>query len=298
MDFFAGIDGGGTKTRVIIQSLDCSVELTEEFSAFNFNSIGEKAFRTLLDKIIAFIERQGNCISLCLGAAGVSNQNMCEIIGERLSASRIPNWKLVGDHVIAHYGALNGRNGIILIAGTGAIAYGRNDGQEARSGGWGHIIGDGGSGYAIARDSFAHLAKVYDGYGKPTMLKELFAREYDLSSRDKIIAYVYKGDKSAVAALSPLVEKAYWAGDEVASDIIRRNAKDLADNCICVADKLGLESGYIATLGGLLSHETCMRVEFEKLLKALRPGFECVYPLNNALNGALILAKETAGEKS
>ena len=297
MEFIAGIDGGGTKTRLIVRSLDGSFEKIYEYGAFNFNSIGEKAFSSLLAEICDELSSLGVCKSLCVGAAGISNSKMRDAIDKGFSVSFIKKWSLVGDNVTAHYGALSGNEGIILIAGTGAICYGRNNtGEEWRCGGWGHLIGDDGSGYALGRDALSHLAKVIDGYGDETIIRELVASKLSLKDRGDIIAYVYGHDKSAVAALSPLVEDAYWANDKTAVRIVVENATALVDGICCVADKLDLSNVSVALLGGLLSHETCMRKEVVRLLGERRSDIKCVYPADDALHGALMIAASMINE--
>ena len=118
VEFFAGIDGGGTRTSVLVESSDRSVSDKKVFPAFNFNSIGEAAFRSLVREILSWLETFGPCQKLCIGAAGISNARMSECLNDMLSSSSVvKSYEVTGDQVIAHYGALSGKEGIILIAG-------------------------------------------------------------------------------------------------------------------------------------------------------------------------------------
>ena len=156
MRFTAGIDGGGTKTTVECRDAQGAVLCRKTFGAFNLNSIGEDAFRGLLAEITGFFSGLGGCGALCIGAAGVSNSRVRELTAEAVGQAGIRRWRLAGDHETALYGALAGGPGCALIAGTGSICCGRNAaGGFARAGGWGHLIDDGGSGYALGRDALA-----------------------------------------------------------------------------------------------------------------------------------------------
>ena len=299
MKIIAGLDGGGTKTRILIESLDGSFSEEKGFGAFNLNGIGVEAFQNLLEDITAYLDSKGECIALCIGASGISNKKATSMIKEHFSSSPIKNWKLVGDHIIALHGALNGKEGIIVVCGTGSVTVGRNaKGEYARSGGWGHLIGDEGSGYGLGRDAFFAITKDIDGYGKKTMLTSLVAEKLNLRSKDDIISYVYSGDKSAVAALSPIVEEAYLAGDSIAAAIIKKNACCIVDNIECVVGKLQLTFGRVALHGGVVNNETCMRREIISLMKKRLPYFSCIHPEKDSLHGALMMAQEMVSDEA
>lgn len=290
VDFVCGIDGGGTRTTAVCCTPDGREIARKVFGPFNLNSIGEEAFRGILKDIVSFLEETGNCRALCIGAAGVNNLRMAEIVHEAFSETGIC-YKLVGDEVIAHTGALNGKEGIILIAGTGSICFGKNSaGKSATAGGWGHLLGDEGSGYGLGRDAIRAVSRVLDGYGEPTAIRELIAGEFGLDTPEKIVSYVYSNDKSAVAKISHLVEKAYWDKDPVAIGIVRSNAEALVNIVMAVSSRLGLEKCDVALLGGLMEHPTCLRDEFVRLLAERSRDLHCISPLNNAAQGAVMEA--------
>ena len=293
MKFIAGIDGGGTKTKVVVASLEGEALLSQVFGPFNLNSIGAERFAALLDEICTWLNQQGQCLALCIGSAGISNQEMTRLVAERIQRGGIKNWKLVGDQVIALNGALEGRPGIALIAGTGSICFGKNAaGQFARSGGWGHLIGDEGSGYALGRDALTAVARAWDGWGERTLLSELLASELGLDDQKKIISYTYGGDKSRIAALSRLVEQAAARDDHVALGIICANAVLMTRLVGTVAKQLELEAPEVAMLGGLLENETMLRAQFQAEMAKQYPQMACVLPHRDAAAGAVMLAQE------
>ena len=287
--FVCGVDGGGTKTTAICCSPDGKEIARRVFGPFNLNSIGTQAFKSILNELVLFLNETGNCRALCIGAAGITNNRVPECAKAVLGKTGIP-YKLMGDFEIAHTGALDGKEGIILIAGTGSVCYGKNSvGSTAMAGGWGHLIGDAGSGYGIGRDALSAVARMYDGYGEPTILKDLLARELKLDTAEKIVSYVYSNDKSAVAALSPIVDKAYSMGDAVATQIIRSNAEALVQLVKAVASRLDFSSCSVALLGGLLENETALKAEFVELLHS-STNLHCVSPLHSAAEGAVLEA--------
>ena len=290
LDYVCGVDGGGTKTTAICCSPNGKEIARRVFGPFNLNSIGTQAFGNILNELVSFLNETGNCRALCIGAAGITNNQVSECADAILGKTEIP-YKILGDYEIAHTGALNGNEGIILIAGTGSVCYGKNkEGKTAMAGGWGHLIGDAGSGYGIGRDALSAVARMYDGYGEPTILKDLLDREFNLDTAEKIVSYVYSNDKSAVAALSPIVGKASRMGDAIAIQIIRSNAEALVKLVKAVASRLDFTSCNVALLGGLLEHQTALREEFEGLMAEDAPGLRCVGPLRSAAEGAVLEA--------
>ncbi len=292
MNFLAGMDGGGTKTKLVCVTPDGQSLDTRIFGPFNLNSIGQERFTELLDEIGSYLASLGTCRALCIGSAGISNQVMVQLVSDAMSRWGIQNWKLVGDQEIALWGALDGQPGIALIAGTGSICFGRAaDGTTARSGGWGHLIGDEGSGYALGRDALAAVAKSWDGYGPETRITSLLAEQLHLSTQREIISYVYGGDKSRVAALSRLVEQAAREQDAAALDIIRKNAAQMAQLVGAVAKRLRLATAQAAMLGGMLENDTLLRKAFQEEMAAAYPQISCVSPRHDAAAGAVMLAE-------
>lgn len=293
MDFVAGIDGGGTKTLLLCKDLNGKVLLSTKFGAFNINSIGLDAFLSMLDEIADTLNDLGNCRFLCIGAAGVSNEQMRLAVNQVLVRRGILNFSLVGDHEIALEGAHKGGPGLAVISGTGSICFGKDQsGRIERSGGWGHLIGDDGSAYALGRDAFSACAKSIDGYGPTTVLVNLLRDKFGLSSRGDIIEYVYSGDKTRVAEVSKIVGEAYIFDDAIAQSIVRKNAVALAETALGVSKKLNLECANVALLGGLIDKDTPFRDEFIAALGRLNGNLKCIAPELSALEGAVMLAEK------
>lgn len=290
--FVAGIDGGGTKTIVLCHDLQGNFLAEKKFGPFNMNSIGEEGFSDLMEEICAFLQSIGKCCFLCIGAAGISNLQMQSIIEHTLEKFQINAWKLAGDHETGLWGAFEGKAGISVVAGTGSFCFGKNEtGETVRAGGWGHLIGDEGSGYAIGRDAFREIARYMDGRTGKTSLAEAVEIGLQLDSRQKMTAYIYGNDKSSVAAVSRIVEKEAAKGDMTANAILRNNAFELAELVETVGKRLEMERGEVALMGGLLEHDTLYRAMVADAIQEKCPGFACVKPKQDSAVGAVMMAE-------
>ena len=286
----AGIDGGGTHTRLELRDDRNHLIRRESFGPFNLNSIGEPAFRSRLREVFAACGDISECGKLCIGGAGVSNPRLGEILEEELKIAGFSGkWKLCGDQEIALRGAMEGP-GAVVIAGTGSICFGRNAaGETARSGGFGHRIDDGGSGYAIGRDLLSAAVRAADGRLEDQAILEAVCRRLGVQTVPELIAFVYAPttDKSEIATLSGIALE--LADDPTAEKILRREAEELDQLVQAVQKRLHLEGCRVALLGGLLNDPNPYRqIVAERLSEIAVP----VEPLHDALWGAAQTAWE------
>lgn len=286
--FVIGIDGGGTKTRVEIRDQDNRLQERKLYGAFNLNSIGENGFRSLLREI--FSEEMSQCAGICIGAAGVSNPKVSRILNEVLKEKKYGGpCKLCGDQEIALRGAMDGP-GIAVIAGTGSICFGKNAaGETARSGGYGHLIDDWGSGYALGREGLSMCVRVFDGREEETGLCGAILKMLNISSPEELVTFVYSGGtrKSDIAALAAAVLRQAEMKDTAAIQILHRQAEEIVKMVRAVQNKLNMHDCPIALLGGLFSSENpYCRIVREKL------GTCVCRPCHDALWGAAQMAWE------
>ncbi len=289
--FIAGIDGGGTHTRLEIRDMENRTLRRGEFGPFNINSIGEDTFRKLLREIFAFCGDMAQCRKICFGAAGISNPAVERILAEELeNAGFRGKWHLCGDQAIALRGAMD-EPGIILISGTGSICYGRNArGETARSGGYGHLIDDGGSGYALGRDVLSAAVRALDGRTSDTGILEAVCRRLG-TGPEGIVPFVYNPatDKSLIAAFSSIALELAEADDVGAWNILHTQAWELAALVIAVQLRLELQGCKIALLGGLIGKDNAYSRVVAEQLASLGT---VVAPAHDALWGAAQMAWE------
>lgn len=290
--FSVGIDGGGTHTRVAIVDERGEIVSRSTFGPFNISAIGEVNCRNRLREVFGSIGKMSDCRSVCIGGAGVSSDRLGGIIREELAAVGFAGkLRLCADFVIAKRGAMAGP-GAILICGTGSVAYGvTGGGEELRVGGYGHLVDDGGSGYAIGRDGLMKTIRMLDGRLEKTGLADAVLAEIGGTGIQSILDYVYYSgrDKSAVAALTKSVLKCAEDGDPVAMDILKTECEELALIVSAVSRKMGGERFRLSLFGGLLENDTVYRRITEERLSAYA---EIIKPEHDALYGAAKLAYE------
>ncbi|HPS81896.1 MAG TPA: BadF/BadG/BcrA/BcrD ATPase family protein, partial [Candidatus Limiplasma sp.] len=162
--YVAGWDGGGTKTRVVCLSAGGEPFAEHTFGPLNPNGTSETEVCRTVSEALRWMETLGRCTALTVSSAGVSNPDVSSLLGRLLSENGYhERFQLVGDQESALYGAV-GPYGAVLVAGTGSICYGRNrQGDTARSGGYGYLVDDEGSGYAIGRDILTAVLRAGDG---------------------------------------------------------------------------------------------------------------------------------------
>ena len=290
--FLAGIDGGGTHTRLEIRDMDNRFLRREEFGPFNLNSIGEAAFRQLLRQVFAACGDMARCAGICFGAAGISNPRVGEILTEELrSAGFAGKYKLCGDQEIALRGAMDGP-GVAVIAGTGSICFGKNQaGSTARSGGYGHLIDDGGSGYALGRDILSSAIRAVDGRCSSREILEAVLARLGGSTAGDIVSFVYSPStgKAAIAQYAAIALDQAEQGSREAQQILLRGAQELYQLVQAVQTQLQLQQCPLALLGGLISTDNPYRRVVVQTLSSLGT---VIAPAHDALWGAAQMAWE------
>lgn len=290
---YAGIDGGGTKTTLVLCDKEGNQLTRKIFGSFNLNSIGEAAFRTLLAELFATIGQWGECGRVGIGAAGVSNPAVSRIVTEVAASYGLRGRiELKGDQEIALYGATGGRPGCILIAGTGSICTGMDEcGRIVRTGGWGHLIDDAGSGYALGRDALAALVRAQDGRGEATLLTEFILTKLAVREPEELIAAIYGAeDKSLIASLAVAVEQAGRKQDQTALRILSHNGRALAELVAAVSKQINMSHMPLILMGGLLMHETLLREAAVAEIKASLPQVRLTEAVMDGAAGAALLA--------
>ena len=290
--FIAGIDGGGTSAKLELRDLNGTQLCRKEFGPFNLTAVGRDSFIQRLREIFSYCGNMSDCASLCIGCAGITKVETSALIrGELTNAGFHGILKLCGDHEIALRGAMSGP-GCILIAGTGSIAYGKNaSGLAIRIGGYGHLIDDRGSGYAIGRDALAFTVQTLDGCRPQNRLTEAVLTFLHAINSIDIVNYVYapQTGKSGLAALAPVVLKAAEAGDGYGMEIIQKNSDDLALMIRTLIRRLALDAPRIAFSGGLLNTENIYSTLTAKKISEFA---EVIKPEHDPLFGAVMLAED------
>lgn len=276
MKYLIGIDGGGTSTRAALFELTPEgpgrrIRQAESGSS-NLNSNTEEQVRQNLADLFRALNPQDAVATGC-GIAGVSTPGVTEQIARILSETGYPEpHVVVGDYETALRGALGRSPGVLLIAGTGSIAYGQaRDGQLFRSGGYGHLISDGGSAYDIGRALLAAYVQAIDGAVTKTPLLEALEQELggpqDALGKLLNLAYAVPFDKSRIAALARLLDPYIAAEDPAALKIAAEGAGALKQLVETAARPLKEDTVHLVPAGGMLLHNKNYRAELERVLR-------------------------------
>ena len=302
MKYAVGMDGGGTKTEVVIADEFGNTVQSFTSGAINYNGTDEesvrRSFQEMMDQIAHTVGDLHHCQCICIGAAGVSNPSVAERIRSVVKECGYTGDILIqGDHETALYGAHGKPDGVILIAGTGSICYGKNaSGETHRTGGFGYLIDDEGSGYSIGRDLLSAVVRASDGRIPPTVITELVYDRLRIDSVAEIVRFVYDKhtNKKDIAALAPILTEACLQGDQEAINIAAKSAKALAELAGPVLNRLSMQDGVIAMAGSVLLKNSYIQDEFMKIMKAAYPEALCITPKHSAAVGAVMMALEHA----
>ncbi len=301
--YFLGIDGGGTKTHAVITDPECRV-LGEGYSgAANPLRIGLEEALSHIEQAVADACAQagieiGDIDSGCAAIAGINHpihyHTMKDALDEALSVGGL---ELVTDARAALEGALDGKPGVVVIAGTGSIAIGVNaDGQQARAGGFGPTLSDEGSGYYIAQRALKAVVSSFDGRSPGTTLAERICRRLGVSDPSDLPGVIYNSDSEPVdiAPLAELVDEAAREGDEVARQILSAAGRELGRLAASVIDKLDLHSSAfrVACVGSVFRSGEVVLEPLREAVSRIAPHAEIGPPLYPPAIGAVKLAQK------
>jgi N-acetylglucosamine kinase-like BadF-type ATPase len=274
-----GIDAGGTKTVCMLADAQGGVLGEARGPGANLQSAGELAVEKVLHDVMeaTLADRPIVPAAICLGIAGVDRPADAAVVGGIMRRIGFKARVLVvNDALVALEAGAPGSAGIVIIAGTGSIAYGRNAaGWAARAGGWGYVLGDEGSGYWMGRLALRAVVRAADGRGPATSLTPRVLAHFGVARPEDLIHEVYHGGlrPAAIGALAALVQEARDEGDRVASGILEGGAGELVASAASVADRLGLrEAAFpIILAGGIFHAVPWLAVELEQRLPAVAP---------------------------
>lgn len=198
-------------------------------------------------------------------------------------------------------GAMGGGPGVVVIAGTGAVAYGeRADGRALRVGGWGFLFGDEGSGFWVAAEGVRRAMRAVDGLAQPTELVKLAPEYFSVPDLANLASAVYreKISRDHLASFAVEVHRAAVGGDAVAKEIISEGGSFLARLAATTVRRLDVPPGEmdIACVGGMFKGEL-MREVFAAALEGLLGEIRIVQPRFDPAVGALLLAYRLAGRE-
>ena len=268
-----GADGGGTHTKLVLADESGCVLASSEGGAVNYNAIGLAAARANLfdaaeSMLVSVGQTVAHCDCCCIGSAALDAPadaaQAAAFCGNRFDPDRC---LMDSDAWVSLVAASEGRAGILMIAGTGAMGTASDGlGHRFTGGGWGYLLGDSGSGFDIGRRALLAAAEAEEG-GPQTRLRARFLRRFGVDSIRSLIPLLYAPGfrPSDLAALAPEADAAASEGDPVAQDILRTAAASSAAVCAYLHAQTGAVDVFV--YGGVFAHSARYLSEFRQALQ-------------------------------
>ena len=280
--------------RGISVRLDNGATLADDDGVPRLVGLLEMALRALGDPALADVE------DVVVAAAGAYHRpELAEELADALASGGYADREVIvtTDIAAAHAGALDGRPGVVVAAGTGAVAFAIDrSGKTALVDGTGYLIGDAGSGFAVGRAGLAAAMRHHDGRrGGSERLARLAVEQYAPLSELPGRLYGAAAPARAVAAFAPAVAQAARDGDAVATAIWREAVAELADTAAAACDALPEPDRRIAVTGGLFDLGDLVTEPFSVTMAARQPGVVVRRAAGDAMVGAARMASGPGG---
>ena len=305
MTYYIGVDGGASKTAAIV--------IDENDRKLGSGIAGpSNHLRVGIEEATRNIER---AVNIAMVEAGIAMRDV-EYAYFGIAGSDHPvhrqrvidslkiffphgNFIVDTDALVALTGAIGFGAGVVIIYGTGSVAFGRNaNGDEARSGGWGPTLGDEGSGYWIAREGLSAVVRAHDARGFNTVMTDLMCKEFGMCNAEELPKFVYATSTHAddIARYGKVVIEAAMGDDDVARDILARAGAELVECVLAVARKLHMtdDDFPVAYVGGAFHAGELLLSPMRLRLQRDAPGAVLIPPKSAPVEGAAMMAKRAA----
>ena len=298
MSFYLGIDGGGTKTRCALGD-ETAVLATSMSGGSNVIRVGEanarEALHTAVRQACTTAKIAPDQIGgICIGASGAARPEIAAKIRSILAELTPTAVEVVGDMVIALEAAFGSGPGVIAIAGTGSIVWGRDaSGRTARAGGWGFAISDEGSGHWIGRRAISAILQTHDEE-RETALTSMVLHAWNLTTLDELVQKANSLPPPEFPRLFPVVLRAAEQSDGTARKLLAGAATHLANLTAMVVRRLAAAPPYVpvAMTGSVFRKSADVRQVFYNALQTNFPDIEVRENLVDPVEGALSLARK------
>ena len=294
--YYIGIDSGGTKCDIVIGISPSKIIHSVSYKSLHYSIHGTENITDFLSEIILKTIHKNkyhaeNCKGICIGIAGARNIEDKEKIKNLLSKKlNIQNILIESDSVIGLYGAYNGGDGIILICGTGSVAFAKRNGKYYQAGGWGKIIGDFGSGYQIGVEALRLIAEEYDRETTDSALQKVLENKFGITGKN-LIQKIYH-EKFEIQKIAETIINISERLDYNFKDIITGAVESLTILVKTIYDKGRFNKEFeIVFIGGLIDKKNYFRNELIYSLKNKFPKIKIVKPKYSPTIGALLMAK-------
>ena len=297
-----GIDGGGTKTTGVVFDETGTLLAERQEGGANVQVLGPDALAARIVPFVRSLERQvgSEADAYCLALAGAGRPEDQEGVRDAAERSGLQGILVVtSDAEAALEGAHGGKPGIVLIAGTGSIVFGRDqDGRTVRAGGWGYLLDDAGSGHDIGKRALIACLRASDGRGARTALAGPVLRALTLDSWEGLVRRTYEEGlgQEEIAALAPLVFRTARDGDDVSRQIIQAAGRELGLLVLALLRRLELgETPRVSPIGGVFREREMLLPPLISEVEGAGYSIHIVSPRFPPAIGAGLLAARRGG---
>jgi glucosamine kinase len=297
MTFFLGIDGGGTMTSCLIGD-ETSVLGSGSAGPSNVLRVGAAARAALVEAIHQACDAAkidpAQISRTYVGVAGAARPEVAEVVHQIVAETVSGQVEIVGDMAVALHAAFGEGPGMVVIAGTGSIAYGRSlNGETARAGGWGFAVSDEGSGHWIGRSAVSDTLRHADQSEDVSPLLQAIMEFWNVENREVLVMAANATPAPDFAALFPAVLAAANSGDGLAASVLRQAGSELATLAKIVLKRIFSDAKTVpvAMSGGVFANSALVREVFYNELRVQYPQVVVDEKIVEPVRGALDLAR-------
>lgn len=259
MKYLIGIDSGGTKSELIAYDLKHN-PIYNRMGGFGNPAVNlDKTINNIISLVYDCVNELGkkDCMIIAIGMAGVETGNYSEIINKYVEGAFVINTIVMNDAEMACKAYFGEKDGILVISGTGSSCYVQRGGKGEMVGGWGHILGDEGSGYHTVMQVFKKITYKYDRSLPFDDLCKAMIEIIGGSTRSDIMSFIYNNEKNKIAALFPIIVDFAKEGEPYAIMLLENAGKHLAELTEVAYKKKSFKGDVTIGLKGGVFHNSC-----------------------------------------
>lgn len=259
MKYLIGIDAGGTKSELIAYDLNDN-PIVNIIGGFGNPSVNlDKTVNNIISLIYDCVNELGreNCLLIAIGMAGVETGNYAELIKKYVEGAFVINTIVLNDAEMACKAYFGSKDGILAISGTGSSCFAQKDGRGEMVGGWGHILGDEGSGYHTVMQVFKNIIYKFDRNIPFDNLSKAMIEIVGGLTRSDIMNFIYNNEKNKIAALFPIIVDYAREGEPYAIMLLENAGKYLAELTEVAYKKKNFKGPAKIGLKGGVFHYSC-----------------------------------------
>lgn len=307
--YVLGLDCGGTSTQALLAAVTGEILGRGTGGPANYTSHGVKtvvesskqAIQEALSQAQLDLDTvQSSGAVLAAGVSGASRQQDQNHITQAFQSEGFQNIVITHDGVIALYGALSGQDGVVVISGTGSIAFGKHGHETARVGGWGYLLGDEGSGFKISLRVLQHIMWGYDGRGpREPVLEEAALEYFQISSAEQFVPVLYRLplDRAYIGGFTKVITTLAAAGNQTCIRILHHAGTELGRLGKAAIERLHLmdQPGRVGACGGVFAAGSLIIQPMQDIISTAAPGQIVVLPDSEPVVGAVLIGCEHLG---